>query len=88
MFPVGVHKVVGTFSCVKIFSCEGSNGGIHHELLMGYPFSCDDRIIVSNSGVCVMGIFCLFHMGGVRHGGLWKVVDIGRCLSEKGGWCL
>ena len=34
-FPAGVCKVSSTFTGIKIFSCDGCNGGVHYEFVLG-----------------------------------------------------
>ena len=53
MFPAGVHKVAGPFTCITIFSFEGSNGRIHGKVLVGWfgPGKCRNIEMGGDGGV-------------------------------------
>ena len=57
----------GLFTCIAIFSCKSSYGGVHSDFLVGYcsPGNFSDIV---GGGVFLLGIWNGFQEGKVRQG--------------------
>ena len=67
----GFRKLDKPFAGATIFPCEGGNGGIHINLVIGNDGPDYDRMIGRDSGRFLIRQWCWWHIGEIIHVNMW-----------------
>ena len=72
--------MAGTFTGIKIFTCEGGNGGVHGDFMVG-------NCVPENCSVIVKGIGSLLSYWSGFQYGKFRQVNVGLCFGENNSRC-